>query len=115
MQASVQDARRHLDRLRIALASPSWREIQDILPDLAKAVESMKQLEREWTPGKASNAGMALELIALSREIGNVQRLTKRGLELCSGWAVLLAGAGGYLASGMPAPLDPASNLRIEG
>jgi hypothetical protein len=116
MRARVDDTRRHLNRLRVALATPSPRGIEEALPDLAQAVASMKELERELERGEKMNSSMALELIALSREIGIVRRLTDRGLELCNGWAVLLAtAAGGYVASGKPAPLRPASTLRIEG
>lgn len=115
MQASVEDARRHLDRLRLALASPSPLEIAEIFPELEQAVLSMRELEQELVGGKAIKVGMALELSALLREIGIVRRLTDRGLELCAGWAVLLAtAAGGYVASGKPAPLNPAPSLRIE-
>ena len=116
MQASVEEARRHLDRLREALASPSPREIEEILPDLGKAVASLQELEQKLAQGEITNPSMALELIALSREIGLVRRLTDHGLELCNGWAVLLATAtGGYVASGKPAPLNPGSSLKIEG
>ncbi len=116
MQASVEDARRHLDRLRAALASPFPREIMGIFPELEQAVLSMRELEQELVRGKAMKASMALELIALSREIGIVRRLTDRGLELCNRRAVLLATeVGGYVASGKPAPLNPAPSLRIEG
>jgi hypothetical protein len=116
MQASVDEARRHLDRLREALASPSPRAVDEILPDLRKAVASLHELERKLTQGEITNPNLALELIALSREIGAVRRLTDHGLELCNGWAVLLAtAAGGYVASGKPAPLNPGSSLKIEG
>ncbi len=116
MQASVDEARRHLNRLRIALASPSPRDIEDALPELTQAVISLQELEREVARGKSMNSSMALDLMELSREIGIVKRLTDRGLELCNGWAVLLAtAAGGYVASGKPAPLHPAPTMRIEG
>lgn len=116
MQASVDEARRHLDRLRVALATPSPRDIEEVLPELGKAVASMKELEAKLGRGEAIDRGMAPDLLALSREIGIVRRLTDRGLELCNGWAVLLAtAAGGYVASGKPAPLHPASSLEIEG
>lgn len=115
MQASVEEARRHLNRLRMALASPSPREMQEILPELAKVVASLEELEREMARGESMNSSMALDLMELTREIGIVKRLTDRGVELCNGWAVLLAtAAGGYVASGKPAPLHPASTVRIE-
>jgi hypothetical protein len=108
MQASVDNARRHIDRLRVALASPSPRDIEEVLPEMELAVASMKELEQELARGGVATASLALDLIALSREISVVERLTDHGLEQCQGWAALLAtAAGGYVASGEPAPLKP--------
>ena len=107
MRASIDNVRRHIDRLRIALASPSPRDIEEILPEMERAVASMKELERELARGEVATASLALDLMALAREISIVERLTDHGLELCQGWAVLLAtAAGGYVASSKP-PLKP--------
>jgi hypothetical protein len=115
-QARVDDARKRLDRLRVALASPSPREIEEALPELEQAIASMQELERALASGEVPLENMALDLAALAREVGIVQRLTKHGLELCNGWAEMLATAtGGYVSSGKPAPLDPASRIEIDG
>ena len=120
MRASVEDARRYLDRLRVALASPSLRDIEEALPELARAVASMaasrKDLERKLESGQAPDAGLARDLTTLSREIGIARRLADRGVELCNGRAILLAtAAGGYVASGKPAPLNLGWRIEIEG
>jgi hypothetical protein len=90
--------------------------MEEALPEVEKAVALLRELQQELAGGAAPSASLAADLIALSREIGMVQRLTDRGREICDGWAVLLATAtGGYLSSGRPAPLHPACSLRIEG
>ncbi len=134
MPSPIADVRRQLDRLRVALASPSHGEIRNALADLTAALKSLQELERALTPaqakhigfakdtgfasdtGLAKDMGFARELAALAAEIGSTQRLADRGLELCGRWAVsLAAAAGGYLASGKSAPLSPAATIRIEG
>jgi len=116
MQARVEDARRQLDRLRVALLSPSPRDIEEALPEVERAVTSMKELERALANGGVPAANMAVDLAALAREVGVVRRLTNGGLELSNGWAAMLAAAaGGYVSSGKPAPLNPASSLDVDG
>lgn len=116
MQARLDDARRKLDFLRVALASPSPQVIEAALPELEGAVASMREVERALASGEAPDKSLAGDLAALAREVGIVGRLTHQGLALCTGWAEMLAAAaGGYVSSGKPAPLTPASSIAIEG
>ncbi|HEV2201622.1 MAG TPA: hypothetical protein VGR73_17515 [Bryobacteraceae bacterium] len=116
MQASVEGTRRQLDRMRVALVLPFPREIEEALPELEQAVASMRELERALASGTAPAGSMAVDLAALAREVGVVERLTEGGRELTNGWAAILAtAAGGYVSSGKPAPLNAASSIRIDG
>jgi hypothetical protein len=116
MRARVDEARRQLDRMRAALASSDPREMAELLPQLENAVSSLQQLEQTLAHGHTPEPGLSLDLAVLSRELSIVQRLLKRGQELCSARAILVAtAAGGYSASGRPAALCPGSTIRIEG
>ncbi len=120
MRDSVDDARRQLDRLREALTSPSPKDLEGTIPELERAVQAMAasvgRMQQDIAQGKAIDAALRHDVAALSGEIGVVQRLLDRGRELCKGRAILVAiAAGGYGASGKPAPLRPSSSIKIEG
>jgi len=116
MGGSVESARRHLGRLRVALTSASLREMEQAVPELEQAMVSLRELEARLGSGEAPEAGLTLALLALARETQLAQRLADRGRDLCQGRAMALAAAaGGYSASGKPAPLGPVSTIRIEG
>jgi predicted nucleic acid-binding Zn-ribbon protein len=116
MRASVDRVRRQMDRLRAALISPSPKDLEAALPELERAVASMAASLEEMLRGKQIDAGLQRDVAALSAEIAVVQRLLDRGQELCRGRAILIAtAAGGYQASGNPAPLRPGCSIQIEG
>jgi hypothetical protein len=116
MRGSVENVRRHLGRLRAAMTAPSPRDIDDTLPVLAQAMAFLEETERKLAIGETPQRGLGAELAALSREIVLAQQLAERGLELYRGRARELAAlAGGYGATGLPAPLPTAATIQIEG
>ena len=116
MRGNVENVRWHLDRLRAALTGPSPREIEEALPALAQAIATMRETEQRLAQGAAPERGLAAALAALTREIDLVQKLADRGLALYRNRALELAAqAGGYGATGLPAPLPPGATIQIEG
>jgi len=125
MRSAVDDARRQLDRLREALLSPSPQDLEEAMPELARAIASMETstyaLKKAPVCGEAPDAGLLdaglrNDLEALCRELRVAQKLLDRGRELCAARAMFVAtAAGGYGASGKPSALRPSSSIKIEG
>jgi hypothetical protein len=115
--ARIQSTRRRLDALRIALLSPSPEEIVSCLPALEDAVSSL-QLAKELLGHRNPplQPEMRAGLQALKSDLQIARRLIERGAALHQGWAQLLAAAaGGYVATGAPAPLTAAGTVSLEG
>ena len=132
MLARIQSTRRQLDAVRIALLSPSPEEIVSCLPALEEAVFSLQQLEKELLgdsnpqavptqsatglPEGQAQPEIRVALQALQNDLQIAKRLIEHGAALHQGWAKLLAAAaGGYVATGAPAPLTVPGTVSIEG
>jgi hypothetical protein len=118
MLARIQSTRRHMDALRIALLSPSPEEIVNCLPALEEAVSSLHQLEKELLDNNNPQARLEIRvaLQALQNDLQIARRLIEHGAALYRGWANLLAAAaGGYVATGAPAPLAAVGTVSLEG
>ena len=135
----VQRARRHVDALRVALQSTSPEDLARCIPELEEAVACLQGIEHSLRgpsakvqpaieppagPAKAGRANqewepklpMAQQLHSLNRELEIAQRLVIHGTAFCDGWARMLgSAAGGYGASGDPAPLSAPGTVLING
>jgi len=115
MRGRVEDARRHLDRLRTALTSAFPRDIDEAMPELEQAIASIREVKAQLGGGGTPEAGLTADLTALAQDIQIAQRLTDRGREFWQRRARALAMAGGYVATGQLAPLRPGATIRVEG
>jgi hypothetical protein len=116
MRGNVDNVRRHLARLREAMTGSSPHAIDEALPELAKAMMIVQKIEQRLANGEAPDRALRATLPVLVREIGLTQQLADRGLALYRNRAMELAAlAGGYGATGLPAPLPVGATIRIEG
>ena len=116
MRGSVESIRRHLARLRAAMTTSAARDIADALPALAQAITTLEETERQLASGETPERGLLAALAALSREINVTQQLADQGLALYRTRALEFSAlAGGYSATGLPAPLPAGATIRIEG
>jgi hypothetical protein len=116
MRGNVEHVRRRLDSLRAAMTGRSPSDIEETLSALAQAIAAMEQTQQRLAQGEMPDRGLASALTALAREIGLVQQLADYGLALYRNRArELAAQAGGYAATGLPAPLPTGATIRIEG
>ena len=118
MLARVQRARWSVGALREALLTPSPEQISGCLPALEESVSALRQLERELDSERNPQTRRELRaaLSALAGDLRIARRLIEHGAALYQGWANLLAAAaGGYVASGQPAPLTAPGTLSLEG
>ena len=116
MRGRVDNVRQHLAHLREAMTGSSPCEIHEALPELARAAAIVQEIERELASGQAPDCALRAALPVLVREIGMTQRLADHGLALYRSRAMELAAlAGGYGATGLPAPVPVGATIRIEG
>ena len=116
MRGSVDSVRRHLAQLREAMIGSSPRAIDEALPELAKAIAVVQEMEQKLASGETPDRALRAALPVLMREISMTQQLADQGLALYRNRAMELAAlAGGYGATGLPAPAPVGATIRIEG
>jgi hypothetical protein len=116
MRGSVDSVRRNLAHLRDALTGSSPHAIDEALPELAKAMTTVQEIEQKLASGETPDRALRAALPVLMREISRTQQLADQGLALYRNRAMELAVlAGGYGATGLPAPAPVGATIRIEG
>jgi len=116
MRGSVDDVRRRLSRLRDAMTGASPRGIDEALLELPRAIAEIQETGRRLGNGEAPEPGLKAALPSLLQEIGLTLQLADQGLALYRNRAAEIAAlAGGYGATGLPAPVPAAPTIRIEG
>lgn len=116
MRGSVQHVRRSLARLQEALQGSSPYEIGEALPVLREAITAVEETGRRLAGGEVPEHGLKPALIALTCEIGMAQQLADQGLALYRSRAMEVAAlAGGYGATGLPAPVPTGVTIKLEG
>jgi hypothetical protein len=112
----IEQARRHVDALKLALESLSQEEIGNCLPRLDEAVACLQAIEQELNkrPRRAPDIGR--QLLSLGNELDIAQRLVIHGSAFCESWGRMLGvAAGGYGATGEAAPLAAPGSVSVEG
>ncbi|MGC8791968.1 MAG: hypothetical protein ACP5U2_01085 [Bryobacteraceae bacterium] len=112
----------------MAGAAGSWEQLalrlsraeQLLLAPGAEACEAaateLEEVERALRAAPKGGAGARLAAESLRERLRRVSRLLENAGELWRGWGRLLGAlAGGYTASGEPAPLEPPASLNLEG
>ena len=102
MHEQIEEARRHVDALRLALQSLSQDEIGNCLPKLEQAVECLHAIEQELSQKGRTRPepDIAKQLLSLGNELDIAQRLVIHGSAFCESWGRMLGvAAGGYVAN----------------
>lgn len=120
MLEQLQEVRRAVDALRVALQSPAHEEIDQCLPKLEQAVACLTAIEKELSGRTVKKAEdppeIGLQLLSLRNELEVAQRLVIHGSAFCESWGRMLGvAAGGYMPTGEAAALDAHGSLSVEG
>jgi hypothetical protein len=115
MRSSVETIREHIEALRLALLAPSPEGIEQCLPALAGAAESLISIQRELNAGRR-DPELGRELKALEKDLAAVDKLIERGAAFWNQWARLLGSiTGGYTPSGEARPVAAAGTISLRG
>ena len=104
MLSSTKQARNGIERLRVALLSPSPEDIGEALPALEEAVLCLTTVEQELREGAAAPYEVRRELELLRNDLRISTRLIENGMAFCQGWARMIGAGPAYTASGQPEP-----------
>ena len=116
MPSAINNARKHVEALRLALLTPSPEQIVRCLPGLEEAARCLAATERELPRAGPERLELPAELRALKNDLRAVNRLIERGAAYHQGWAKLLGlAAAGYTPTGDAAPIAASGSLSIRG
>jgi hypothetical protein len=116
----IDNARRHVEALRIALLSPSPDEIERCLPSLEEAVRCLAAAERGLRDGSGGGPELGPRLESLKSELRIVDRMIGQGAAFYRSWAKLLGAAtAGYMPTGevapIPRPMEGTGSVSLRG
>jgi hypothetical protein len=110
--SNLRIARERLTKLRAALSAPTPESIEDCLPGLIEAAESLGRVQNDIREHGADE--FLFDLHALQRDLRISRQLIERGAAFYRGWAGILAAASaGYTSSGEPRPMEPTGTISI--
>jgi hypothetical protein len=103
MLLRIKQARERIQKLRLALQSPSAEDIGAALPGLEEAMCCLQTVEQEVRAGGSASYDVRRELQLLKNDLKISGRLIEHGVAFCQGWARLLGAGPSYTQSGQPA------------
>jgi hypothetical protein len=102
MLSRTKQARDRIERLRLALLSPSPEEIGAALPGLEEAAQFLQTVEQELRDGVSAPHEVRQELKMLRNDLRISAKLIEHGMAFCRGWAQMIGASPAYTQAGQP-------------
>jgi hypothetical protein len=116
MLSKTKQARDRIERLRLALLSPSPEEIGAALPGLEEAALFLQTVEQELRDGVPAPREVRQELKMLRNDLRISAKLIEHGMAFCHGWARMLGAGPAYTQEGQPqTPVESGGTLALLG
>jgi hypothetical protein len=116
MLSRTKQARHRIERLRMALLSPSPEEIGAALPGLEEAALCLQTVEQELRDGAIAPYEVRCELKMLRNDLRISSKLIEHGMAFCRGWAQMIGAGPAYTQAGQPQTLvESGGTLAVRG
>jgi hypothetical protein len=115
MRSNIKEARASIERLRLALLSPSPGEIVLALPGLEDATNCLAHIQQGVREIAGAPYEVRRELKMLKNDLRIIGRLIEQGIAFCQGWAKILGAGPAYTQAGLAAPGRPEGTLSLRG